>query len=94
MLFRSQKINDMKILDYNRIDTFLEENDVDIAVLSVPYDKTRDTAQHLEGLGIKGFWNFSSAELKFSKDIVVENVHLVDSLMVLGYNLDNRDKHA
>ena len=86
-----REINGMKILHYDNVDTFLKENEVDIAVLSVPYDKTKDTARHLAELGVKGFWNFAPKELKVSDGIVVENVHLVDSLMVLGYNIDNED---
>ena len=46
----------------------------------------------LVALGIQGFWNFSHYDLSVSyPDVVVENVHLGDSLMSLGYRLRNQD---
>ena len=45
-----------------------------------------------QALGIQGFWNFSHYDLSVSyPDVVVENVHLGDSLMSLGYRLRNQD---
>ena len=42
--------------------------------------------------GIKGFWNFSHYDLAMDyQDIAVENVHLGDSLMSLGYRLRNKE---
>ncbi len=46
----------------------------------------------LTDCGIEGFWNFSHYDLSISyPDVVVENVHLGDSLMSLGYRLRNQD---
>ena len=46
----------------------------------------------LVSLGIKGFWNFSHYDLSVPyPEVVVENVHLGDSLMSLGYRLRNQD---
>ena len=51
-------------------------------------------AQQISGrlvdLGIRGFWNFSHYDLSVPyPNAVVENVHLGDSLMSLGYRLRN-----
>ena len=56
----------------------------------------RSGAEEISGrlvaLGIQGFWNFSHYDLSVSyPDVVVENVHLGDSLMSLGYRLRNQD---
>ena len=49
-------------------------------------------SSRLVSLGIQGFWNFSHYDLSVSyPDVVVENVHLGDSLMSLGYRLRNQD---
>ena len=41
---------------------------------------------------LEGFWNFSHYDLSVPyPDVVVENVHLGDSLMSLGYRLRNQD---
>ena len=44
-------------------------------------------ANMLVDYGIKAFWNFAPVDLNFSDDIVVENVHLAESLMQLSYAL-------
>lgn len=46
----------------------------------------------LVALGIQGFWNFSHYDLSVPyPEVLVENVHLGDSLMSLGYRLRNQD---
>ena len=41
-------------------------------------------------MGIRGFWNFSHYDLSVDYEgITVENVHLGDSLMTLGYRVRN-----
>ena len=47
-------------------------------------------------MGIRGFWNFSHYDLAVNYDsIVVENVHLGDSLMTLSYRVkDLAEKEA
>ncbi len=42
--------------------------------------------------GVKGIWNFAHTDLSLPKDVVVENVHLSDTLMKLSYNLCQQDK--
>ena len=45
----------------------------------------------IEG-GIRGIWNFANIELKLEKsDVIVENIHLGDSLMKLCYELKTSD---
>ena len=39
-------------------------------------------------MGIKALWNFSYIELEDEDDVVIENVHLSDSLMMLSYKLN------
>ena len=65
-----------------------KKNKVDIAALTLPKEKAEDTAQHLVNLGIRAIWNFAHVDLDLSdKSVVVENVHLSDSLMQLSYNI-------
>lgn len=61
-----------------------------IAVLCIPAEGAQQLAPTLLDLGVKGFWNFSHYDLAIQKpDVVVENVHLGDSLMSLGYRVRN-----
>ena len=63
-----------------------------MAVLCVPRSGAEELSGRLVNLGIKGFWNFSHYDLSVPyPEVVVENVHLGDSLMSLGYRLRNQD---
>jgi len=82
-----KKIKNIEIMHIDKIEGFLKENKVDIAILTVPHEHTPEVADRVARLGIKGLWNFSPMDLKLPYDVVIENVHLSDSLMVLGYRL-------
>lgn len=92
-----KKINNLEVLHIDNLPQFTKENKVDIAMLCVPHDETPGVAEKAAACGIKGLWNFSAMELKLShsnlnQDIVIENVHLSDSLMVLGYKINEMMK--
>ena len=77
----------MPVQHMDNLDDFVKECHVDIAMLTVPFDYVREVAERVALLGIKGLWNFSPMDLKLPYDTVIENVHLSDSLMVLGYRI-------
>ena len=71
---------------------FLKKNDIEIAALTLPKSKAIEVADILVDNGVKGIWNFAHTDLSLPKDVVVENVHLSDTLMKLSYNLCQQDK--
>ncbi len=83
------EINGIKVLDVNTIHEFIKTTKVDIAALTIPREQTKAVAKKMYEYGIKGLWNFSATDLTLPKDAVVENVHLSDSIMVLGYKINN-----
>jgi len=80
-------INNIKVLHMDMLPEFVKTHHVDIAMLTVPNSKVNEVAIQVTELGIKGIWNFSPTDLRLGDDVIVENVHLSDSLMVLGYRL-------
>ena len=82
------KIKSVEIMHLDVLDEFITKNMPDIAILSVPSEKTTAIAERVAKLGIMGLWNFSANDLKIPYDVIIENVHLSDSLMVLGYKLN------
>jgi len=82
-----KEINGHIVKDISEMEAFVRENKIEIAILTLPKTAVLETAEKLCDYGIKGFWNFSYSELKLKKDVAVENVHLSDSLMVLGYGI-------
>lgn len=87
-----KKIRDIEIMHLDSLERFVSENEVDIAILCVPYEHTPAVADKVARLGVKGLWNFSPMDLKLPYDVIIENVHLSDSLMVLGYRLNEMRK--
>ena len=74
---------------------FLKENNVEIAILTLPKNKAIDMADILIENGIKAIWNFAHVDLDTPDGVIVENVHLSESLMTLSYNLSQyRQQHV
>jgi redox-sensing transcriptional repressor len=67
------------------LEKFCEENHADIAVFACPKEIVKGIADRCVRLGFKGIWNYMGVELDYKEsDIVVENMHLGDSLMILN----------
>lgn len=74
---------------------FLKEHRVEIAVLTLPKNKAAEMADLLIENGIKAIWNFAHIDLDTPEDVIVENVHLSESLMTLSYNLSQyQEEHT
>jgi len=83
-------VKNLPIRNAADLDEFCRENHPQIAILCIPKSAAKSVAEQLIKLGVKGFWNFSHYDLSLEhNDIVVENVHLSDSLMTLSYRLNN-----
>ncbi len=78
--------NEIRMMD--ELPEFLRENDVQIATLTLPKAYAEETATLLVENGIKAIWNFAHLDLAVPEDVIVENVHLSESLMRLSYNLN------
>ena len=85
------EIRNLKVLDSACIKEFVEREKPTMAILSVPKAVVNQVAQELVSCGIKAFLNFSYAELSTNDDVVVENIHLGDSLMRLCYKISENN---
>ena len=66
----------------------MRQNDVDLAVLTLPRAYAKETAEKLAALGVKGILNFTNVELDLAHtNTAVQNVHIGDSLMQLTYKM-------
>ena len=75
----------------DELDAFCRANHPTVAVLCLPRESAKEVSGQLVGLGIRGFWNFSHYDLSVAyPNVTVENAHLGDSLMSLGYRLRNK----
>lgn len=89
---RGIAVRGIKIRTMDELKDFLAENQVDIAALTLPKEKADEVANMLVNLGINAIWNFAHLDLELPEHVVVENVHLSDSLMQLSYNIARQRK--
>ena len=82
-------IRGIEIRSVDDLETFIKENNIQIAALTIPKTKAPEIADRLIKAGIKAIWNFAHTDLVVPDDVVVENVHLSESLMRLSYRVCN-----
>ena len=85
-----KKINDIPVYSIEDIEVFVKEHPVHIAALTVPKDQASKIAGRLAEVGVEAFWNFASTDLKVPSHVVVENVHLAESLIVCQKKISKR----
>lgn len=87
-------VRGVKVLPMEEMEQFVRENEIDIAVLTIPKTSAVDVADRLVQNGIRAIWNFAHVDLNVPDGIQVENVHLSDSLMKLSYNISRYMKES
>lgn len=80
-------VRGVDIHDIDELEDFIKNHDVKIAALTVPKQHAKQMAMELMSYGIKAFWNFAPVDLNMPEGIIVENVHLAESLMTLSYKI-------
>ena len=80
------------IRDIDTLEDFLDNTKVDIAVLTLPGNDAEEVIKIIIDKGVRGIWNFSHMTIKTPPGVVMENVHLTDSLMTLSYKLKEESK--
>ncbi len=85
-------VNDIPILHIDEFERYAATHTVDMAVLTLPKAQALEMAQRIAETDIGGIWNFTGQELdSVGSDLIVENVHLGDSLMTLNYRLHSKN---
>ena len=80
-------VRGIEIRGVEELEQFIRDNDVQIAALTIPKTKAPEIADRVIRAGVKGIWNFAHVDLTVPDDVVVENVHLSESLMRLCYRV-------
>ena len=71
-------VRGVKVMPMDQLESFIRENDIDIAVLTIPKTSAVEVADKLVANGIRAIWNFAHVDLNVPEGIQVENVHLSD----------------
>ena len=84
-------VRGIRISMIDTLPAFLKENSIDIATLTLPKASAEEVAVVLAEGGVKAIWNFAHTDLQLPKNVIIENVHLSESLMQLSYNIHRQD---
>ncbi len=90
-----QTVHGLTIRSHTELEDFCKKHHPDVAILCLPREEVQAESERLVNCGVRGFWNFSHYDLFMDhkdKDIVVNNVHLGDSLMTLCYQVNEMDR--
>ncbi len=85
------KIRDIDIFDLDTLEDFIKNNDVEIGIICTPKEVAQEVADKLSIANVKGIWNFAPVDIKVPNDVIVENVHLSESLFILSYLLNEKE---
>jgi redox-sensing transcriptional repressor len=83
-------VRDIPVRMMDELKDYCKNNKVDIAALTLPKDEAESTARQLVEYGVHAIWNFAQVDLDLDMEddsVVIETVHLSDSLMRLSYNI-------
>ena len=87
-------IRGVQIRMMDELSSFIRDNDVEIGVLTIPKEKAIAVANLLVDNGVRAIWNFAHTDLNLPDNVIVENVHLSESLMQLSYNISRyKEEH-
>jgi redox-sensing transcriptional repressor len=82
------KIRDIEIHDIDSLSSFTASNHIDIAIICTPSAQAQKLAEKVAEAGINAIWNFAPIDLFLPEEIIVENVHLSESLLTLAYKIN------
>lgn len=84
---RGKEIRGIGIRMMSELNEFVKNNEVEIAALTIPKEEAVSVAKLLVENGVRAIWNFAHTDLNLPEYVIVENVHLSESLMRLSYNI-------
>lgn len=83
----------IEIKSIDKLESFLEKNDVDIVVLGVPKNEAQKICDMISGNNVKGIWNFAPTNVEVEGDVAIENIHLSESLYSLIFYMSNPEHY-
>jgi len=87
-------VRGIEIRNIDCMPEFIKEHNIEIAALTIPKAKATEMAEQAVACGVKAIWNFAHTDLNLSPEIIVENVHLSESLMRISYNIAKMERNS
>ena len=81
------KAGDIVVRPMEEMDDVVRKNQIRIAAICIPKVPAVPVVERLIEDGVVGIWNFAHVDLEVPENVVIENVHLSESLMRLSYRV-------
>ncbi len=78
------------IRPYQELGHFLKKTPVDIGIIATPKRSSQEVCDLLVKSGVTSIWNFSPAHLVVDDHVIVEHMHLTDSLLRLAFRMNEQ----
>ena len=85
-------VSGVLVMMTDKMTEFIKENNIEIVALTIPKQYAKEVGRIVADAGVKAIWNFAHTDLNLPEDVIVENVHLSESLMRLSYTIANKSK--
>lgn len=85
-------IRNIEIYMMDELSDFIKKENIEIVALTIPKQAAKEIGKIVADAGVKAIWNFAHTDLNLPDDVIVENVHLSESLMRLSYAIANKDR--
>jgi len=85
-------VSGVLVMMTDKMTEFIKENNIEIVALTIPKQYAKEVGKIVADAGVKAIWNFAHTDLNLPEDVIVENVHLSESLMRLSYTIANKSK--
>lgn len=79
-----KKVNQIPVYNVKKLVDYLNQCDIEIGIIATPAEPAEELANVLKNNDIKGIWNFAPTTFDLGGDVVVENVHISESLFTLS----------
>lgn len=83
-------VGDIPVLDIKNIEEFLQNNQIDIAIITTQANSAEKVAKQIIDLGITNIWNFAPIDIQAPNGVIIENMSMSESLYVLSYKSLNK----
>lgn len=87
---KGKTVRNIPIRMMDELSAFIKDKNIEIVALTIPKEAAKSIADTVVEAGAKAIWNFAHTDLNLPDDVIVENVHLSESLMRLSYNIANK----
>lgn len=86
-------IDEIEVSDISDLSSYLANHSIQIGVVTTPAGVAQEVVEVMVQGGVKGIWNFAPVSLKVPDDVIVEHVHIGESLMVLSLKMQQQNHH-